>query len=44
MPPPSVCLNIPKTGPSFTDWFLHAADWLQFKRAGGLDHGGNDMV
>ena len=37
MPQPSVCLNIPKTGPSFTHRFLNAADWLQFKRACGLD-------
>ena len=33
MPQPSVCLNIPKTGSSFTTWFFGAADWLQFKRA-----------
>ena len=36
LPRPSLCLNIPKTGSSFTSRFLDAADWLQFRRRCGL--------
>ena len=32
LPKPSFCLNIPKTGTTFTDFFLNAADWLELKR------------
>ena len=36
LPRPSLCLNIPKTGSSFTSRFFDAADWLQFRRRCGL--------
>ena len=29
LPRQSLCLNIPKTGSSFTTWFFDAADWLE---------------
>ena len=31
LPRPSLCLNIPKTGSSFTSRFFDAADWLELK-------------
>ena len=36
MPRPSLCLNIPKTGSSFTSRFFDAADWLELRRRCGL--------
>ena len=36
MPRPSLCLNIPKTGSSFTSRFFDAADWLEIRRQCGL--------
>ena len=36
LPRPSLCLNIPKTGSSFTSRFFDAADWLELRRRGGL--------
>ena len=36
LPRPSLCLNIPKTGSSFTGRFFDAADWLEFRRRCGL--------
>ena len=36
MPIPSLCLNIPKTGSSFTSRFFDAADWLELRRRCGL--------
>ena len=36
MPRPSLCLNIPKTGSSFTSRFFDAADWLELSRRCGL--------
>ena len=38
LPEPSLCLNIPKTGSTFTDRFFNAADWLELKRRCGLKH------
>lgn len=38
LPKPSLCLNIPKTGSSFTNYFFNAADWLELKRLYGLNH------
>ena len=36
LPRPSLSLNIPKTGSSFTSRFFDAADWIQFRRRCGL--------
>ena len=36
MPRPSLCLNIPKTGSSFTSRFFDGADWLELRRRCGL--------
>ena len=36
VPSPSLCLNIPKTGSSFTSRFFDAADWLELRRRCGL--------
>ena len=36
LPRPSVCLNVPKTGSTFSNRFLDAADWLHLRRACGL--------
>ena len=36
MPRPSLCLNIPKTGSSFTRRFFDSADWLELRRRCGL--------
>ena len=36
LPRPSLCLNIPKTGSSFTSRFVDAADWLELRRRCGL--------
>ena len=36
LPRPSLCLNIPKTGSSFTSRFFDAADWLEVRRRCGL--------
>ncbi len=36
MPRPSLCLNISKTGSSFTSRFFDAADWLELRRRCGL--------
>lgn len=33
LPRPSLCLNVPKTGTTYTARFMAAADWLQLRRA-----------
>ena len=37
LPRPSLCLNVPKTGSSYTARFFNAADWLELGRRCGLN-------